>query len=618
MRRQAGRPRDAPSRPCATICADSRLATRARSSRHGRTVRARTPSAPDRASRVAASLVRRRLVRRRPVRRRGRALAAAGPRRGGARRSHYARAAPFARGAHRGVDLARRAGRAGPRARAPAASCTPGRSPAAAPAVSVRCGARRVSYLPLARSPSARARRSRGRAARHASRAGHAACTSASAAPATAFGYGDPLPLLGAAARSPPPAPPRAPPRPPSAARARAAPRPCRRAPRRALAAWRGGAAAASPRPPRRPAPPPRRRRGRSGPPRAPLAGAGSARSPRACPPRVARGAGARRPAARAAARPVHAARAAAARLRRRAPLASDAAMAFYVTTPIYYVNAAPHLGHAYTTIGGRHPRPPPSPARRGRVLPHRHRRARRAGRAGGRARGGHAAGARRPQRAALQGPAAAHQRLQRLLHPHHRPAPQGARPGGHAARPRQRPRLQGHVRGLVLPALRGLQDGGRDRPRATPARSTGIPLDREHEENWFFRLSAFQEPLEELYAERPDFVAPRIRYNEARAFITAASRTSRSAAREAHLGRRGAVGPGRTSSTSGSTRCSTTSPRSRFARDGEDLTDRFWPATYHLIGKDILKFHAVFWPALLMAAGIAAARSASSSTATC
>ncbi len=39
------------------------------------------------------------------------------------------------------------------------------------------------------------------------------------------------------------------------------------------------------------------------------------------------------------------------------------------------------------------------------------------------------------------------------------------------------------------------------------------------------------------------------------------------------------------------------------YARPGEDLTERFWPATYHIIGKDILKFHTVFWPALLMAA---------------
>ena len=41
------------------------------------------------------------------------------------------------------------------------------------------------------------------------------------------------------------------------------------------------------------------------------------------------------------------------------------------------------------------------------------------------------------------------------------------------------------------------------------------------------------------------------------------------------------------------------------YARDGEDLTDRFWPATFHVIGKDILKFHTVFWPAMLMAAGL-------------
>ena len=41
------------------------------------------------------------------------------------------------------------------------------------------------------------------------------------------------------------------------------------------------------------------------------------------------------------------------------------------------------------------------------------------------------------------------------------------------------------------------------------------------------------------------------------------------------------------------------------YADSGRDLTDTFWPATYHLIGKDILKFHSIYWPALLMAAGI-------------
>src|SRR5437899_7379851 len=39
------------------------------------------------------------------------------------------------------------------------------------------------------------------------------------------------------------------------------------------------------------------------------------------------------------------------------------------------------------------------------------------------------------------------------------------------------------------------------------------------------------------------------------------------------------------------------------YARDGQDLTNEFWPANYHLIAKDILRFHVVYWPALLMAA---------------
>src|SRR4029450_12906211 len=41
------------------------------------------------------------------------------------------------------------------------------------------------------------------------------------------------------------------------------------------------------------------------------------------------------------------------------------------------------------------------------------------------------------------------------------------------------------------------------------------------------------------------------------------------------------------------------------FADDGNDLTERFWPATFHLVGKDILKFHTIYWPALLIAAGL-------------
>jgi methionyl-tRNA synthetase len=130
------------------------------------------------------------------------------------------------------------------------------------------------------------------------------------------------------------------------------------------------------------------------------------------------------------------------------------------------------------------------------------------------------------------------------------------------------------------------------------------IVLEKEREDNWFFRLSAFQEPLERLYAERPEFVVPRVRYNEALSFIQGGLQDlslSRSRLKwgvpvpwdesqviyvwiDALLNYYTALS---------------------YAREGEDLTDRFWPANVHLIGKDILKFHAVIWPALLMAAEI-------------
>ena len=57
--------------------------------------------------------------------------------------------------------------------------------------------------------------------------------------------------------------------------------------------------------------------------------------------------------------------------------------MRFYLTTPIYYINSTPHIGHAYTTIAADVARAPSPPARRRHVLPHRHRRARVEGRTG-------------------------------------------------------------------------------------------------------------------------------------------------------------------------------------------------------------------------------------------
>jgi methionyl-tRNA synthetase len=129
------------------------------------------------------------------------------------------------------------------------------------------------------------------------------------------------------------------------------------------------------------------------------------------------------------------------------------------------------------------------------------------------------------------------------------------------------------------------------------------LELTKEKQENWFFALSKFQEPLERLYGERPDFVLPDFRRNEALAFIKQGLRDvslSRPMLKwgvpvpwdtdqviyvwfDALLNYYTALG---------------------YARDGEDLTEEFWPA-FHILAKDILKFHAVYWPAFLMAAGL-------------
>jgi methionyl-tRNA synthetase len=130
------------------------------------------------------------------------------------------------------------------------------------------------------------------------------------------------------------------------------------------------------------------------------------------------------------------------------------------------------------------------------------------------------------------------------------------------------------------------------------------IPLERESQQNWFFKLSAFQERLEQLYDERPEFVQPSFRRNEALSFI-------KGGLQDVSLSRPklswGVPVPWDTEQViyvwwdallNYYTALS-------YAREGEDLTERFWPATLHVIGKDILKFHTVYWPAFLMAADI-------------
>jgi methionyl-tRNA synthetase len=130
------------------------------------------------------------------------------------------------------------------------------------------------------------------------------------------------------------------------------------------------------------------------------------------------------------------------------------------------------------------------------------------------------------------------------------------------------------------------------------------IVLEREKEDNYFFKLSAFQEPLEKLYADHPDFVGPGARYNEALSFIKGGLNDVSLTRAKLTWGVPVPWDEGHVFYVWFDALLNYYTALS-YAREGEDLTDRFWPADVHLIGKDILKFHAVFWPALLMAAGI-------------
>ena len=277
--------------------------------------------------------------------------------------------------------------------------------------------------------------------------------------------------------------------------------------------------------------------------------------------------------------------------------------MAYYVTTPIYYVNGEPHLGHAYTTIAAdvlarhmrqrgedvffltgtdEHGEPVAQAAEALGITP--------------RELGDKNAVRFRELAATLN---VTNDFFIRTTDPEHMAkvaeVVQRIHDNGHV--------YAGHYEGWYCPRCADfkteseLEDGNR-----CPIHK--IVLEIEQEDNWFFRLSTFQEPLERLYAERPDFVTPRNRYNEALSFI-------KSGLRDISLSRArlkwGVPVPWDESQViyvwidallNYYTALS-------YAREGEDLTDRFWPATVHLIGKDILKFHAVIWPAMLMAAGI-------------
>jgi methionyl-tRNA synthetase len=119
-------------------------------------------------------------------------------------------------------------------------------------------------------------------------------------------------------------------------------------------------------------------------------------------------------------------------------------------------------------------------------------------------------------------------------------------------------------------------------------------------EKNWFFRLSEYQDRLLQLYDERPDFVLPSFRYNEARSFIAGGLRDfSISRATQTW----GVPIPWDPEQVAYVWADALVNYRSALSYAPGKNLGRFWPAV-HFLAKDILRFHCVYWPALLLSAG--------------
>lgn len=133
-----------------------------------------------------------------------------------------------------------------------------------------------------------------------------------------------------------------------------------------------------------------------------------------------------------------------------------------------------------------------------------------------------------------------------------------------------------------------------------------GTPVEWTAEETWFFRLSKYQQPLLDLYAANPDFIRPESRRNEVMRFVEgglsdlSVSRTSF----DWGVPVPGSPGHVMYVWVDALTNYLTGTGYPNTGTDDANLA-RFWPADLHLIGKDIVRFHAVFWPAFLMSANI-------------
>ncbi len=285
----------------------------------------------------------------------------------------------------------------------------------------------------------------------------------------------------------------------------------------------------------------------------------------------------------------------------------------FYVTTPIYYVNSNPHLGHLYTTIIAD------SVARF-----HRQR-----GKEVFFLTGTDEHGQNIERAAAERGlPVEEHvnryvQAFQdafapygftnnhwvRTTHEYHKQAAQElwrrAAANGFIYKGKYEGWYCANCNQFYLESEVVIEEG---KPPVCPTHDR--PLDKLAEESYFFKLSAFQEKLLALYESHPDFIRPEARRNEMLSFVNGGLNDLSVSRTSVKWGIPVPDDPEHTMYVwfDALSNYITATGFGGFRKDekvnGEEHYHKFWPANLQLVGKDILRFHTVYWPAFLLAAG--------------
>ena len=276
----------------------------------------------------------------------------------------------------------------------------------------------------------------------------------------------------------------------------------------------------------------------------------------------------------------------------------------FYITTPIYYVNARPHIGHTYTTIACD------AVARRQRMLgvdtwfltgtDEHGQKIERAAQAAGKT----------PQqltnevsgefRALWDRMGLTYDDFIRTTSDRHQRAVRELfcriRDNGFI--------YKGHYTGQYCVSDELYVDSVGP---GAPCPECGRPTETVKEENYFFKLSAFQDKLLKLYTEQPQWIRPETRRNEVMSFVRSGLRDLSISRSTFSWGIPVPDDPGHVIYVWLDALANYITAMGYGSPDPTDQQkfEKYWPADVQMIGKEIVRFHCVYWPAFLMAAGL-------------